>query len=283
MIRISIITTFYDGNMYLDRLLEMIKSNALLAKKHDIELEYIIVNDSPWIDVKLNESIVKEFRCKLVNNEINQGIHFSRVVGVNESSGEYIVFLDQDDEIADNYVISQYDALKKSNIVVCNGIKEISKQKKIYKDRIKFSLVNRLEFYLKAANQIVSPGQCLIKKSSIPEEWKRHILKNNGSDDLFLWILLLLNGERFSKNNKLLYSHKQVGHNLSDDMEMMCKSDREMCDLAVNHNLIPKKCIQKRLRMCDFLEKNGYKNRIISMSSLKYVDIIISKMIAYYI
>jgi len=283
MTKISVITTFYNGNKYISRLVEMINNNAKWGKKQNVELEFVIVNDSPWIDVELNESDVKEFSYKLIKNDINRGIHFSRVVGVNGCDGEYLTFLDQDDEIADDYVVSQYNALKEANVVICNGIKESNKQKKIYGDRIKFSFINKVGFYLKAANQVVSPGQCLIRKKTIPQEWKRYILKTNGSDDLFLWLLLLSKGERFSKNNKLLYLHKQVGQNLSNDIEMMCKSDREMCELAVKYKLLPEKYISKRLRMCDFLQNNDYENKIKNVKSLKYLDIVIAKVIAYYI
>lgn len=38
---------------------------------------------------------------------------------------------------------------------------------------------------------ITSPGHCLIRKTSIPQLWKENILKNNGSDDLLLWLLML--------------------------------------------------------------------------------------------
>ena len=122
----------------------------------------------------------------------NLGIHKSRVNGINLAHGDYILLLDQDDSITDDYLKEQLNAIESADISVCNGYKELEQKKKIiYRDRIKFSLVKNPEIYLKAANQIVSPGQCLIKKSSIPTEWLNYTLQVNGSDDLFLWLLCL--------------------------------------------------------------------------------------------
>ena len=59
-------------------------------------------------------------------------------------------------------------------------------------------MLNNLTFYLKSHNIIKSPGQCLIKRQCIPVEWQRYIMKTNGADDLFLWILLLEKSYKFA-------------------------------------------------------------------------------------
>ena len=218
------------------------------------------------------------------DNPENYGIHKSRAEGVRAAKGEYIFILDQDDEIADDFMVSQLDAIGDADAVVCNGFKELDEGKrKIYRDSLKMSLINCKNVYLLAANQIVSPGQCLIRKSAIAETWLTNTQAVNGADDLFLWLLMLGEGKRFAKNPRLLYTHKQVGSNLSNDLEKMCESDLEMCRLLREKKLLPEKDIAKRERMCAFMKACDYRQRPSVKGALRYPDVLIIKLFAYFI
>ena len=81
--------------------------------------------------------------------------------------------------------------------------------------------------YLRVGNQIVSPGQCLIPKASIPSFWTTHICKKNGSDDYFLWILLLAQKRHFLFVDEPLYVHHYTAQNLSADAKKMDASSYE--------------------------------------------------------
>lgn len=282
----SVITTTYNGNAYMPRLFAMLEANALtLQEKYpQLQVEYVIINDSPWVPLELPETQDLHFTCKASANPENYGIHKSRARGICEASGELITILDQDDEIADNFLLSQYEALGQDQAVVCNGWKEFDTGlKPIYRDSLKMSLVNRKNFYLKAANQIVSPGQCLLRKSMIPQVWLDNPQAINGSDDLFLWLLMLNQGIKFKKNPDKLYTHKQVGDNLSNSLEKMCNSDLEMCSLLREKRLLPEKDIRKRERMCAYLKASGYQNLGDLFAMLRYFDVVFAKVFAYYI
>ena len=282
----SVITTTYHGNEYFPRLFAMLEANTLAvqAKYPDLKVEYVIVNDSPWEPLALPETDGLHFELKTLVNPENYGIHKSRAIGIAASSGQLITLLDQDDEIAETFLLSQYEALGDREAVVCNGIKEFDTHEKvIYKGSVKMSLLNRKLFYLKAANQIVSPGQCLIRRDAIPRAWLDNPQAVNGSDDLFLWLLMLNSGIRFVKNPEKLYTHKQVGNNLSNSLEKMCKSDMEMCQLLREKKLLPEKDIRSRERMCAFLKRCGYRNKPTLRALALYPDIILVKLFAYYI
>lgn len=283
---LTVITSTYKGNGYLPKLLSMLQENTLkLQEKYpQLQVEYILVNDSPWEPIELPQTGEQAFRLRVLVNPENYGIHKSRAAGIAAAEGEFITILDQDDEIAPNFLLSQYECLGEGDAVVCNGIKEFDDHTKpIYKDRLKMRLVNHKLFYLKAANQIVSPGQCMLRKSAIPAAWLENPQAVNGSDDLFLWLLMFHAGIRFVKNPESLYIHKQVGSNLSNSLEAMCNSDLEMCALLRQKALIPEDDIRKRERMCAFLKCCGYRNRPTVSALFKYPDILILKAIAYYI
>ena len=233
-IKISVITTLYNGGVYLPGLLEMFRRNTALL---DAPAEYVLVNDSPWTPVVIE---AEGLNVRVLENPENYGIHRSRVEGIRAAKGEYIFILDQDDEIADDYLVSQLAAIGSAPAVVCNGIKELAGgDKKIYRDRCKMSLINRKWPYLLAANQIVSPGQCVLRKAAIPAAWLENPQKVNGSDDLFLWLLMLQGGAQFAKNPAVLYTHKQVGDNPSNSLEKMCLSDEELCRILSEKQLLP--------------------------------------------
>lgn len=281
---ITVITTFYQGNAYIPRLIQMLEANAKrLQSEAGEKVEYLFINDSPWDPIRLPETGVENLTIRILDNAENQGIHKSRIRGIREAKGELLAILDQDDEIAEDFLICQYRALADQDVVICNGYKEMPEYtKSIYKDRLKMSLINRMGIYLKAANQIVSPGQALLRKSAIPQAWLDYPMASNGADDLYLWLLYLTRGTKFVINPQKLYTHKQVGDNLSNSLEAMCRSDEEMCGILREKKLLPEKKIRKRERMCAFLAQNGYRNRPTLKSLLKYPDILFWKVFAYF-
>lgn len=282
---ISVITSVYHGNKYMPRLVQMMQENAAQLKNRGIDekVEYLLINDSPWESIELPGGNVEDLTIRILDNPENLGIHASRIRGIREARGEYIAILDQDDEIKPDFLASQYLALGDADAVICDGLKEFDGwSKRIYRDKLKMSLVNCKAVYLKAANQIVSPGQSLLRKSRIPEAWLEHPMKTNGADDLFLWLLYLGRGSKLALNPEQLYVHKQVGDNLSNSLEAMCRSDEEMCQILREKQLLPEKDIRARERMCKFLAQCGYRNRPVLSAAIKYPDIVLLKLFAYY-
>lgn len=243
-LNVSVITPFYKGNLYLKQLFTVIENNyKVLKTKYPLaKLELVLVNDSPETVVDIpNYSI--EFQYNVINHENNTGIHQARVTGLNACTGELILFLDQDDILADNALLIQVDKMLKdeADIVICNAYMERSDSTSylLYKTKTDYRRINDLEFYLKSHNVIKSPGQCLIKKEIIPIEWKKYIMRNNGSDDLFLWILLLEQSYRFIVNKDPLYVHKYTGENLSDSEIKMSKSSLEIVNYLNQIKYVP--------------------------------------------
>lgn len=206
------------------------------------EMELVIVNDSPEIAVDLNFINVK-FEYRVVTHECNLGIQQARVTGLDNCKGDYILFLDQDDELFENAIAKQFELLinENSDMVICNAYMESADGKRdlLYKKRTDFNRLHDLKFFLKSHNVIKSPGQCLIKKKMIPAEWKKYIMKKNGSDDLFLWILMFEKKCKITVNKEPLYIHKYTGENLSDSEEKMSISSLEIVDLLKKINYVP--------------------------------------------
>lgn len=231
--KISVITPFYEGDKYMDNLVKALIANEESLAKVGHELEAILVNDSPWKKLEAPES-ESQF-LKVITNPENKGIHYSRVAGLAEATGDYIMFLDQDDIITDDALVKLLKSavISKSDVEVANASLEQSDGSRLlwYRNAAHKALVGDLTTYLRIGIQIISPGQCLIKKSSIPEFWKEHIMTKNGADDYFLWLLMLAKGLKFHYYDEPLYVHKYTAANLSADTTVTDKSVFDFIDL----------------------------------------------------
>lgn len=226
---ISIITPVYHGNNYLNKLIKNIESITNTQYINSIEL--VLINDSP--EIPFNYSPSKNLKITEVINSKNVGIHQSRINGLKESSGEYIIFLDQDDSLTAQSINNYASIIEQHNdfdFILSNGYIEDNNNQKnlIFKDKHSQRFATREKPYLLARDFIVSPGQCLIKKTSIPREWTDKGLTNNGTDDFLLWLLMFNDKAKIICNYEAAYIHKHTGNNLSLNNEKMRKSQKEM-------------------------------------------------------
>lgn len=226
-IDISVVTPFYCGNQYLERLFCCVRRNAEYNRA--IKVEWILVNDSPGYEIAYKQDWVHHFQLRIINNPENRGIQASRICGIRAASGEYIVMLDQDDLLREDALYLQWKRIKGYDIIVANGIDENKlSYGTVYRSGRQQRLVMDKRYYYAIGNMIVSPGQCLIRKSKIPALWCSNIIAHNGSDDLFLWLLMLGNGSRWTINPDRIYTHVDTGSNVSADLEKMTESSMEV-------------------------------------------------------
>jgi len=270
-VNISIITPVYKGNKYLNKYLENIsKASAKIT-----EIEVIWINDSPEIKIEYNKELIKNFTLKIIENHENLGIHKSRCVGLKEAKGRYILFLDQDDEITEDALITQYTLIeqKKCEMILGNGIYEsVKNDNKIFENKFSQKFATQKKPYIMARNFIISPGQCLIKKDSIPQYWVKNAQKFNGADDYLLWLLMLNNNIKMCCNYDVVYIHKYTGENYSLNLDKMYKSQLELVKLLENNDKYNKKDLRLLKRTIKY--KHNYKHNFIK-ETLKNLDIFV--------
>ena len=271
MTDISIIVPFFRGNKYINNLLDCIYNNQ---KKILQTIEVVIVNDSPQVDIQINPGFVTKLDIVMIKHKNNKGIHAARVTGLARAKGKYVIFLDQDDLLADNAICSQIKSIGNKYMVCANAYIEQSDGNyiKLYKNKIQHKMINDLIFYLYLGNRIISPGQVMLRKDLIPEEWNHNLLTNNCSDDLYLWILLLTRGCKFELNHQCVYTHKYTGSNCSSNVENVYKSASEMMGYIEKNKTLQYKDISLYKRRIDF-ERNKWR-----MRCFFYVDIILFKI-----
>lgn len=232
---ISVIIPFYKGNMYINTIVKDIIDSRNYAAEHgnDVPIEIIIVNDSPNESVCLEEKYRLYYNIRIVTHEKNYGIHKARISGLNESRGDYIVFFDQDDRMLIEWIDTQTKSIKNADVCVGNFYNQNSNLELIpyYESFQDQKNACSLYTFLMRENHILSPGQCLIKRIAIPKEWQEYVLNDNGSDDFFLWILMLSQKKFFVFNKNHIYVHSYTGDNYSASYERMKKSNMAVYEL----------------------------------------------------
>lgn len=110
MTKLSIIVPVYNVEKYLPKCLESLIKQTL----NDIEI--ICVNDGSMDNslTILKEFASKDSRIRIINNQ-HQGVAKTRNTGIEQSTGEYIGFVDSDDYIDIDFFEKLYNSATKSN------------------------------------------------------------------------------------------------------------------------------------------------------------------------
>lgn len=240
MMDISVIVPCYKGKKHIPQILAMINRNVEKLEEYSVKVELVLVNDFPQESIEIENEDTYNYNIEVINNKRNVGIHKSRCHGLKIAKGKYIVFLDQDDKISNDWLKRQYDKALSSDLVISNAIyhkKNIS-QKIYVNEEEMYGLLNKWAL-CKAGNRIVSPGQVLMRKDIIPRAWQKYNMENNGADDYFLWILLAERQLKIAYNFNLFYHHCYSQESVSHKRHIMKKSEQEMVRLINKYHLIP--------------------------------------------
>ena len=148
---ISVIIPVKERFDLLYKALKSINNQTLLPK------EVIIIDDFSLSPLKLNLNNYN-FKILLIRNKKNYGVSKSRNIGIKNSSGKYLAFIDSDDYWKKNKLYLEYNLLKKQNLdmTYCNYIN---------KSKNKFKIESSKEIYHRLINLWSNPNcSCLFFK-----------------------------------------------------------------------------------------------------------------------
>lgn len=275
---ISIIVPVFNVEKYLEECLTSIINQTYK------NLEIILLNDGSS-DNSLN--ICKKFkamdnRIRIIDKE-NSGVSDTRNLGVENSNGKYIMFVDSDDYIDVNMISIMYNTLIENNVDVVRCSNNIVKDKKnlnIEKNPIDIcnKIIHKSEF-VKIINYLFDINgnkiNCytpllLMKKEVVP---KFDVNIKYMEDNLF-YIELLKKSEKFYFINVELYNYRanevsaskktnNVKQNIFDMILVIKKMIKDINQMFKDEKLIKKIYINQFyvfISKIDILIKN---NRII--------------------
>jgi len=228
MPKVSIIVAAYNVDIYLGKCIESVMKQSL----NDIEI--IIVNDGSTDETPL---IIKKFsmidnRIKVVNQE-NGGVSKARNTGIDNSSGEYLFFLDGDDWIDEFTIEKLYINAKRynSDIVCYNYYYAYEDKNVLCRDFKSFKYINTSE-YLKR----------LLLLENSPTLWskliKREVIFDNGircperigfGEDMAMGINICIKSKIITYIDEPLYFYRQRDSSISQKLtESILSIDESM-------------------------------------------------------
>ena len=220
---ISIIVPVYNRE---DRIKKCI--DALLHQTYK-NIEIVCVNDGST-DNSLNilyDYQKKDARVKIVNNEKNMGIAYSRNVGLSSASGEYIMWCDSDDWFEKNMCKKLLRTLKKYDVdlVECstNDIfeKGLGVRKNLSKESFCVAKNEKWEMTPTAAiNVMCVLWNKIFKKSIIDKYHLRFPPISTHEDGCFVLAYCLLSKNVYRMTNKLYNYVMHQGSSVNDAYEM---------------------------------------------------------------
>lgn len=163
---ISVIIPIYNAERYLNRMLD-----NLLAQNF-MDYECLLIDDGSTdrsYDI-CSEYAQKDTRFRYIQQG-KKGVSAARNCGIKNARGEYIAFLDADDEILPNYLQVLFDNCQQSSIAVCDVVvfengKEIAR---FTEGDTELTQVQALNSLLSRSGINSGPAAKLYKKSVIQD------------------------------------------------------------------------------------------------------------------
>lgn len=226
MTKISIITPTYNSSRFIKRTIE-----SVLYQTHT-DWEYLIVDDNSTDNTTeiINEFIKQDSRIKLFKTQENSGGPATpKNVGIEKAKGEYIAFLDHDDEWLPEKLEKQLQIFEKSNdeklgLVSCfinirNNDKGtiIAKHHNLYRD-------NALKILLQF--NFLATSSCIMTKSEVLRNVGLFDTNFRVSDDWDMWIRILKFGYKIDYAPQYLINYFMYEANLSNNKESEIKDFR---------------------------------------------------------
>lgn len=211
---ISIIIPTYNKGKYIERAI----TSALRQTYENIEI--IVVNDGSTDQTEklVLDICAVEKKVRLISTP-NFGVSHARNVGIDNSMGEYISFLDADDELIDDGIMKMYTCLTAYDADICTAkyvyitdeqsTIEVDEDDTVSviqgKDAIMSVIEDRPETYSSCAK--------LYRKKAIhdirfPEGRLSH-------EDAYFVFLLLLNNASMAILNQMVYKYYFISNSLS--------------------------------------------------------------------
>lgn len=206
MARVSVIIPLYNAKSYIGLTMESILNQTYQ------DFEILIIDDCSS-DGSLKEvERMADKRVRILRNEKNMGIAYSRNRGLEEASGEYIALLDHDDLSPEYRLEHEVDFLDSHpDIMVVGGHerdidqdgRDLNKQWNTYRNP------KYIKAYMMFSNAVPN-GAAMFRKSFVDRYHIRYEENMYGAEDYGFWSECALHGNIANLDEVMLYW--RVGH-----------------------------------------------------------------------
>lgn len=248
--KISVIVAVYNTEKYVEKTLL-----SLLNQSYK-NLEIIVIDDKSTDNSNkiIKKLMKKDDRIKLIENKKNRGLSYSRNIGLKNSTGSYIGYIDSDDYISKNYFDSLLKGMlkNKADLGICDMkiVYEFDNNKEIIS-----SCCDQKCTKLGVINSGLAASACnkLFKRELIS---KYKFSEGKINEDLAVVLPTIINANKISYSNDCFYYYIQrknsiqnskftikrfdifYGVDLTLERIKKCKNYKEISDAIIFNQLL---------------------------------------------
>lgn len=238
-IKISVIISVYNTEKYIEKCIESILYQSLK------EIEIIVVNDgSKDKSLKILNDIKNKYKEReiLVIDKINEGVSKARNEALKKATGKYVLIIDSDDWIEEDYLMETYIKAEKNNldIVVTDYFYEfeITKKKKYTKDLdiLDQTIIDSSQYLEKFFLENFKGFNVnkLLKRKIIEKYNIRYNENIKMMEDALFLIEFIKYSSRIGKINKAYYYYLQHNNNVTKNINISHLYDVEKVFYELN-------------------------------------------------
>lgn len=242
-VRFSIVVPFFNSSQFLDRLFLTLKDYC------NKDCEIIVVDDC---SDQIHYNLLCEYASNLaasnlviIRNVVNKGAAYSRQVGVEAASGDFIAFLDSDDGWGKDRLFLLYDTMISHKIDILGGrVQQVDIDDfiSLRENRFLFNDIKKVSFFNFLFKNYYATSSVFVKRSI----FLKHNFNTNMrySEDYECWRRIVLNSNSYfiSFSNVYCFKHVYLPGNvksLSSSLGKMLKSEIKGLYLVLFNNNIP--------------------------------------------
>ena len=205
---VSIIMPVYNGERYIGTSIESVLSQTYL------NWELLIINDNSNDKTK---QIVKGYqkkdsRIKIYNLKTNNGVANARNIGIENSRGKYIAFLDSDDIWLPKKLEEQLKFIDQPNVaMVFSNFEKVDQAGRRTKRKIIAPSV--VDYHLLLRGNCIG---CLTVMYDTEKVGKMYF-KNVRHEDCALWLSILKKGYKAQNTNSVMALYRVGNHSISSN------------------------------------------------------------------
>ena len=252
MIKISVIVPVFNKGKYVKKAIQSILNQTFT------NFELIVIDDGSADnsgDV-INEVIHNDKRCIYINRE-NRGVSFTRNEGIKLAHGEYISFLDADDEYCQDFLFEMVETLKNDgDVAFCGHYFSVGNVIKKAKTEI---VGNQFLLFYLLNKCTPNTNSWLISRRFILEEGIFFRDNLNWGEDMIFFSEVLLKAKNIKQCNKFLTIYNMEIDDTSLSLNSVDKIKKDIYWMTEVINMVNNADMQEQYRKKIFGAVNGYR------------------------
>ena len=206
---VSVIMPYFKKKRFVDKSI-----NSVLNQSYN-NYEIIIIYDDENLDdfFYLKKIQKKNDKITLIKNDVNKGAGYSRNIGIENSKGDFVAFLDCDDVWKNNKLEIQIDFMKKNNVDISFTAYDIIN----YHGEVigKRTAKKILDFKDLIKSCDIGLSTVIIKRCLLTDNYKFASLRTK--EDYILWLKLAKNDKNFYGIDQKLSQWRKLDNSLSSN------------------------------------------------------------------